>query len=337
MRTFLIIAVVLSVITFGGFFYLSSVAQYSHGPSGQNQRFEVEQGENIFSLAQRLESDGLIASRYAFIWHIVREGKTKNLVAGTYGLNGALSIADIAFMVTEGKTLPRDIRVTFPEGWDTKKMAERLTANGLPGAAFLILAQQPKSEWRQTFDFLADAPADVSLEGFLFPDTYFFYPQASAEDIIEKMLENFGKKIDTAFRAAAEERQQGIYRVVVLASIVENEVKTEIDRKMVADIFWRRLAIGQPLQSDATVKYILGIDKIQHTFEETRTESPYNTYIHTGLPLGPIGNPGMVSLSATLFPISNPYFYFLSDPKTGKTIFSVTYEEHLNNKNLYGL
>lgn len=337
MRTFLIIASIFSVITFGGFLYLSSAAQYSHGISREEQRFEVKQGENIFGLSERLETEGLIVSRYAFLWQLVREGKTKHLVAGTYAISGNLSIAEIAFMITEGKTIPRDIRITFPEGWNIKKMADRLTANGLPGTEFLALAQKPEPKWRQEFDFLMDMPSSASLEGFLFPDTYFFDPEASAGSIIEKMLTNFGKKIDPTFRAVAKEKKQNLYGIVTLASIVENEVKSEADRKMVADLFLRRISAGQALQSCATLQYILGVDRMQYSYEETRTESPYNTYLYPGLPPGPISNPGLVALKAVLFPESNPYVYFLSDPKTGKTIFSITYEEHMKNKNLYGL
>ncbi|MDP3957258.1 MAG: endolytic transglycosylase MltG [bacterium] len=337
MRTFLFIALLLSLLTFGGFFYLSYAAQHSHGVSRQVQRFEVKQGENIFSLAERLEAAGLISSRYVFMWHLVREQKTHNLVAGTYGLSGNLSVADMALMITEGKTIPRDVRVTFPEGWNSKKMAERLTANGLPGADFLALVQKPQPELRKQFDFLSDMPAGASLEGFLFPDTYFFDPQTSAETIIDKMLTNFGKKFDASLRTAVQEQKKSLYATVTLASIVENEVKTEVDRKMVVDIFLRRLAIGQALQSCATLQYVLGVDRVQYSYAETQTPSPYNTYINPGLPPGPISNPGLVSLRATLTPLANPYFYFLNDPETGEIIFSVTYEEHLKNKNLHGL
>jgi UPF0755 protein len=322
-RIFFIIAFVFSVVTFGSFFYLSFTAQHSRGISKEMRRFEVQSGENIFDLSGRLKTDGLISSRLAFLWTIAREGKTKQLVAGTYALNGELSIAEI--------------RITFPEGWDAKKMSERLTANGLPGAEFLALTHKPEPKWRQSFDFLADLPTDASLEGFLFPDTYFFDPGTSARSIIEKMLANFGKKIDAGLRNAVKNKNQSFYAAVTLASIVENEVRSESDRQMVSDIFLRRLVIGQPLQSDATIQYILGTDKIQHTFEETRVASPYNTYIHIGLPPGPIGNPGLVSIRAAIFPQDNPYFYFLNDPKTGETIFSVTYEEHLRNKKLHGL
>ena len=337
MRTFLIIAFILSAVTFGSFWYLSSAAVHSYGTNKTEERFEVKPGDDIYRLSERLEAAHLISSRYAFMWHLAREGKAHKLVAGTYKLSGNLTIVEIAALVTEGKVIPRDIRITFPEGWDIKMMSERLTANALPGAEFLALATKPKSAWLQQYDFLAGVPAGASLEGFLFPDTYFFDPSASAESIIEKMLTNFGKKIDDRLRAAAAAKSQSLYAAITLASIVENEVRSEEDRKIVSDIFLRRLAIGQALQSDATVKYILGIDKIQHTFEETRVASPYNTYVHAGLPPGPIGNPGIISIQAVAFPESNPYFYFLSDPETGQSVFSVTFEEHVKNKNLHGL
>ena len=337
MRTFLFIALLLSLLTFGGFFYLSYSASHFHGISRQIQRFEVRQGENMFSLAERLEAAGLISSRYVFLWHLVREQKTRDLVAGAYSLSGNLSVAEIAFMITEGKTVPRDVRITFPEGWGSKKMAQRLTANGLPGADFLMLVQKPQPELRKQFDFLSDMPAGASLEGFLFPDTYFFDPQTSAEAIVEKMLTNFGKKFDVVLRTAAEKQKRSLFATVTLASIVENEVKTETDRKMVADIFLRRLAVGQALESCATLQYILGVDRVQYSYAETQTPSPYNTYINSGLPPGPIGNPGLMTLNATISPQANSYFYFLNDPKTGETIFSVTYEEHLKNKSSHGL
>lgn len=337
MRIFLFVAVLLSTLTFGGFFYLSSAADHAHGINKQTQRFEVAQGENVFSLARRLEGAGLVSSRYTFMWQMARKQKTHNLVAGTYSLSGNLTVAEIGLMITEGKVIPRDIRITFPEGWNSKKMAQRLSANDLPGAEFLGIVQKPNLELRKQFDFLSDMPTDASLEGFLFPDTYFFDPEASAEIIVEKLLTNFGKKFDTSLRTALQEQKRSVYATLTLASIVENEVKTEADRKMVADIFSRRIAIGQALESCATLQYILGVDRAQYTYAETRTESPYNTYLHSGLPPGPISNPGLMSLRSTLFSQPNPYFYFLNDPKTGETIFSITYEDHLKNKSAHGL
>ncbi|MBI2438982.1 MAG: endolytic transglycosylase MltG [Candidatus Moranbacteria bacterium] len=337
MRIFLGVALTISLLTVGAFFTLSYLTKQAHGPNVVAQKFEVRQGENMFDTGKRLEEAGLIVWRPAFLWHLAYEQKTRDLVAGTYSLSGTFTIAEIARMITTGQTVSRDIKITFPEGWSARKMAERLTANNLPGEQFLVLVRQPKEEWRTHFDFFSDVPKGTSLEGFLFPDTYFFDPNVSAEAIVEKMLSNFDKKFDTSLRAALKERRTNIYSAVTLASIVENEVKSENDRKIVADIFLRRLSIGQALQSCATLQYILGVDRAQYSYEETQTVSPYNTYLHRGLPPGPIGNPSIISLRAALFPKSNSYFYFLSDPETGKTIFSVTYEEHLKNKNLYGL
>lgn len=337
MRTFLLFSLTLSLLALGVFFTLSYAEDNSHGSRRDTQRFIVNEGDNVLTLSEHLEDANIIASRYVLMWHLARIGKTHDLVAGTYGLSGDLTVTGIAFMITEGQVISRDVKITFPEGWNSKKMAERLTANGLPGADFLALVQEPKLEWRQTFDFLADAPTDASLEGFLFPDTYLFDRESSAEIIIEKMLTNFDKKLDVSLRAIVKAENKTLYETVTLASIVENEVKSVADRKMVADLFLRRLSIGQALQSDATLQYILGVDKIQHSFEETRTQSPYNTYINPGLPPGPIGNPGLVSLRATINPEKNSYFYFLNDTKTGETIFSVTFEEHVRNKGLHGL
>jgi UPF0755 protein len=230
------------------------------------------------------------------------------------------------------------VTIVFPEGWDIRKMAERLETSNFPGDEFLNLAMHPKEEWRGKFPFLKDMPKNASLEGFLFPDTYTFANDASAETVIMTMLENFGRKwkavLDTDTLIL---NQKTLFDIVVFASIVENEVVSSSDRKQVADIFWKRLAIGQPLQSDATVKYILGKNKIQHSIEETRVESAYNTYIHPGLPPGPISNPGLDALTASVSPTPNPYYYFLSDPETGETVFSVTFEEHVENKQKHGL
>jgi UPF0755 protein len=122
-----------------------------------------------------------------------------------------------------------------------------------------------------------------------------------------------------------------------MASLLEAEVRTDADRKLVSDLFARRLRAGMPLQSDATVRYALGIDKAQYSGIDIATDSPYNTYANKGLPKGPIDNPGIVSLRAAFFPTKNEFWYFLSDQKTGETVFSRDFEEHKRNKALHGL
>ena len=339
MRVFLSIAFVLSVI--GGAFFLLGLYATEHfmGSLKDEQRFEVLSGENAYALAVRLEQQGIVFSRFTFFWHLVYEEKNHKIIAGQYMLSGSLTVPEIALIITTGKTLSRDVKITFPEGWTFSKMADRLTANALPGKEFLSLAQKPLSEWKTRFDFLAGLPASASLEGYLFPDTYLFAPEATAEEIVVSMLQNFGKKwksIDGATKNGTSD-QKRIHEVITLASIIEEEGKTKEERDMISDIFWKRLAIGQPLQSDATVNYIHGTTRLQPTFKDIEIDSPYNTYKNKGLPPGPISNPSLDSLHAALFPKSNPYYYFLVDMNTGETFYGITFEDHIRNRNLHGL
>lgn len=301
------------------------------------QRFEVQSGENALELGTRLEQSGIVFSRYAFLWYLSREQKTHQIIAGTYLLSGNLTIPEIGTLVTSGKTVSRDIRVTFPEGWTIQMMAERLTKNGLPGQEFLRLAQDPLPEWRKKYSFLADTPASATLEGYLFPDTYLFAPDAAPEDIVTIMLNTFDKKFDADLKQGAKQSGKSLFSLVTMASIIEEEGRTKEERDMISDIFWKRIAIGQALQSDATVNYVHGTTNLQPTLEDIDSDSPYNTYRHVGLPPGPISNPGLTSLRAAIYPKSNPYYYFLVSAKTKETIYSRTFEEHVRNRTLHGL
>ncbi|MDP2837900.1 MAG: endolytic transglycosylase MltG [Candidatus Moranbacteria bacterium] len=337
MRPFLFVAIFLSVLGAGFFLFGSYATDHFTGAVKTEQRFEVRQNENILTLGTRLEESGIIYSRYTFVWYFVHEEKTRQLIAGQYALSGSLTVPELAVILTSGKTVSRDIKITFPEGWTFTKMAKRLTANDLPGEAFLVLVQTPLPGWRTQFDFLGDLPKGVSLEGYLFPDTYLFTPEATAEEIIIAMLQNFEKKYDATLRQGVARSGHALFAIVTLASIIEEEGRTKEERDMISDVFWKRIAIGQPLQSDATINYIHGTTRLQPTLKDTAAESLYNTYINKGLPLGPISSPSLVSLRAAIFPKSNPYFYFLVDANTGETVFSTTFEEHVRNRSLHGL
>ena len=335
MRVFLLIFFLVLAI---GSASVLSLLEFWSGQSGSalsEQVFEIRRGENALVVATNLEKAGIVRNRFGFLYALARLKKLDGgMVAGEYRLAPEVSSREIALRITTGQTLSRDIRVTFPEGFTALQMADRLTEAGLPGEAFLSLVRKPKEEWRSQFSFLQSVTLEGGLEGFLFPDTYRFDRQVDAERIVEVMLETFEKK---AWPLLSGQTPSRAYETLILSSIVETEVRSDRDRSFVAGIFLRRLSIGQPLQSDATVKYVLGLNKIQHSFEETRTDSPYNTYIHKGLPPGPISNPGLSAITATLNPAQNDTLYFLSDPKTGETIFANTFEEHVRNKAAHGL
>lgn len=187
---------------------------------------------------------------------------------------------------------PPEVQITFPEGFTVKQVQERLIANNILGNI------------------------NPDLAGYLFPDTYRFYQDASVEDAIQKMQNNFEQKVG-----------QISYNDLILASIVQKEVVKQEDMKKVAGIFLKRLKAKMPLQSDATINFITGKNLIQPSIEDTKTESFFNTYLHLGLPPKPICNPGLTAIKAVRNPEKTEYWYFLTPPNM-ETIYSKTLEEH---------
>jgi UPF0755 protein len=151
------------------------------------------------------------------------------------------------------------------------------------------------------------------------------------------MLENFDEKLTLQMREEIKSQEKSVFEILTMASILEKEVKSENDMKIASGIFWDRIEAGMPLQSCATVAYVLGQEKKQYSIADTQISSPYNTYLVKGLPPGPIDNPGMNSIEAAIYPTKTEYQFFLTDPATGNTIFSKTLEEHAANKAKYGL
>lgn len=341
MRIFIVIAAIATTAVIAFFAVGQYATDHFTGTLKNNQRFEVMAGENAYALGIRLEESGIVFSRYTFLWYLFHAQKTHQIVAGTYMLSGSLTVPEIAALITAGKTVSRDIKVTFPEGWTMDSMAERLTANSLPGADFLQLAEHPLTEWRTRYGFLSALPVNATLEGYLFPDTYQFAPEATGKDIVIALLQNFNKKFESLVKmqgaAGGIFDAKRYHDIVTLASIIEEEGRTQEERDMISDVFWKRLKIGQPLQSDATVNYIHGTTRLQPTLVDTAVDSPYNTYKNAGLPPGPISNPSLGSLRAAFFPRSNPYYYFLVDINTGETVYAQTFDEHIRNRTLHGL
>ncbi|MDO8592241.1 MAG: endolytic transglycosylase MltG [bacterium] len=305
--------------------------------NGREQPFTVSKGETIKQIANNLSKADLIKSPFYFryvIWRV-----DLKIQAAEYLISPALSAREIIKILSAGEAVGRDKNITLIEGWSLKDMAAYLEKNQLAGSGeYLKLAGAPLNDWRFGFsrpDFLSDAPLDAGLEGYLFPDTYRISANAAPEQIINKMLNNFNKKLTPPMRRDITAQNKTIYQIITMASLVEKEVRTPADMKIVSGIFWNRIKIGMPLQSDATLSYILG-DKIGgHTIEQTKIDSPYNTYKYRGLTPGPIANPGLNAITAAIYPAENDYVYFLSDPATGKTIFSRTLNEHNENKAKY--
>lgn len=302
------------------------------------QNFTVAEGDDIVVIGQRLAEEDLIANRFYFYYYVWQHKLRGKFHSGTYEMAAHSTIAEIVYKLTTSSEAliekEKDVRITFPEGFTTMEMAQRLNENGLPGDDFLAMSRKPSNDLLQKYPFLS---TDASLEGYLFPDTYFFAPTASAEDIVEKMLENFDDKIDRSVRERITQKDKSLHEMLIFASVIEGEVSSGDDRRIVAGIFKNRLDIGMPLQSDATIDYIKGVPEVKHSQEDVEIDSPYNTYKYPGLPPGPINNPSLSSIEAAIEPADTEYMYFLNNAITGETVFSRTFEEHVANKNENGL
>ena len=332
-----IIFTLTAIFLIGCFFYIHNQLYFSQGFSSGPKTISIETGDNALVVGQKLSNSGIIAGKYYFVLYLWTSHWLHSIMAGVYEFPKGMQIPEAARIVTGGEVVPMRVKVTFPEGWTMKDMSERLSANGLAGADFLELVKNPPQGMKDSYPFLKDLPAKATLEGYLFPDTYYFSKEVTAEEIVKKMLDNFSVKVSMVIKSDFDAQQKSLFEIMTMASVVEGEVRNDSDRKIVAGLFWNRIAKGMPLQSDATLEYALGTNKIQHSIAETKTDSLYNTYQNKGLPPGPVSNPGVASILAVLNPQKSDFVYFLSDPKTGKTIFAKTFAEHVANKGKYGL
>jgi len=297
--------------------------------------FVVEPGETAAQIAARLEQLGLISDAHLFRLLVRYKGVGDKLEAGEYELRATMTMEEIIACLQRGR--PGEIEVTIPEGWRMEQIAEMLAKRtDIDGEEFLSLARGGEFD----FDFLRDRPQGATLEGFLFPDTYRLPAEAGASDLIERMLQNFDRRFTPRMRKRAEEQGMTIYQVVTLASIVEREAVIPDERPLIASVYLNRLATTERepwgyLQADPTVQYILGRPGQWWkplTPEEYRSvDSPYNTYLHPGLPPGPICNPGLASIQAILWPAQTDYLYFQAKGD-GSHIFSKTFQEHLGGR-----
>ena len=294
--------------------------------------FVIEKNEGVKEIAEKLLEKGIIKNKIIFeIYTFLKNVRTK-FWPGEYELKPGMKLSQIINLLTSQPSKEEET-ITIPEGWTNKEIINYLKEKGLTTEEEFLTAQK-KIEQEKTYDFLADKPVEANLSGYLFPDTYRVYKKTSAEEIIKKMLGNFNQKLTNEDRDKIKEQKKSIFETINLASLVEKEAANEIDRRIIAGIFLKRLTTGKRLESCATINYILGENKKKLSYQDTRTPSSYNTYLNAGLPPGPICNPGLVAIKAVIYPLETDYFYFLS-PGDGRTIFSKTYEEHLKNKEIY--
>lgn len=312
------------------------------------KNFRVESGQGVFEVSKELERRDLIKDDFWFNVYFLLRGKNKTLKAGSYSLSPAMNVSEIFGKIRNGKTDPN--KITIVEGWTIKDIGERLEKKEWCSTEdFYNVVGYPNSRndkgdfeltlsFEEDYEFLRSKPDESNLEGFLFPDTYYLNKRDGPKVLTQKMLDNFEDK----FNSLNADSDKTLFEVITMASLIEKEVKTLKDKKIVAGILWKRLRNNLPLQVDATISYITDKNTTDVSINETEINSPYNTYKYRGLPKGPICNPGLESIEAALNPISTDYWYYLSVPSgkcpkcsEGGTYFSETLRQHQIGKQKY--
>ncbi len=294
--------------------------------------FTVAQGEGVNQISQNLRNNKLINNSFIFetyVWALRSENK---IIAGRYDLYTGYNMVQITNILMGGEVRSVD-SITLIEGWNRQQYAKRIDGYGLDGQLFLDLTAST-TMWRDDYPLLASIPVGQSLEGYLFPDTYALDSQSTVPFLLNRMLQTFDTRLSQDLLDDIVAGERTLYEVATVASIIENEVSDSEQRRMVAGVFYNRLAIGMGLQSDATINFITGKGQRRPSLGDLEIDSPYNTYKYRGLPPGPIGNPSLDSLTAAIRPAEHDYLYFLHNQK-GEIFYARTFEEHQRNRQLY--
>ncbi len=306
---------------------------------GSEVVFSVAEGSSLSKVSNQLEKQDLIRSRTIFKYYLDFLGLGQKIQVGEYTLSKAMTMNEIADQLTSGDGKPMTRKVTIIPGWSVEEVAAQLVKDGALTSQeeFLNLAKNGANftEYYYVADVLATPNASqrkYALEGYLSPNTYEVYIDATPQQIITKALSQTEAEFSSEFHQRAEELNMTMDQVITLASLIEKEAKND-DFSKVSAVFHNRLNSNMKLQSDVTVHYVTGIRRMALKNDDLNINSPYNTYQITGLPIGPICSPSAAAIRAALYPdetfVSEQYLYFCSkDPNTGELHFSKTLQEH---------
>lgn len=306
---------------------------------GETVIITIQEGQGAQEVGEKLEDEGIISSGLLFRVLVALEGYEGKLVAGDYEFEKGTPTLEAVERIRCGQTAP--LVVTIREGVRAEEIAELMEDKNVVSAEDFLEAIE---SWYE-FSFLYTKPYWANLEGYLFPDTYFFGRNMTTEEVVQQILENFDQRFDSELREETAVAGLSVHTVLTLASIVEREAQVAEERPIIAAVFLKRLRRGMPLEADPTVQYAVGSDpasvarygywKQELTAADLEVDSPYNTYRNTGLPRGPICNPGLDSIQAVLRPAQTNYLYFVARAD-GSHVFAETLEEHLSNIEQYG-
>ncbi len=272
----------------------------------------IPKGSSPHKISKILKDSKIITSKNLFLVLVKIYGFSSDLKAGVYEFHTKDSLNTIIYKLKDGKC--KNIKVTIPEGFNIKQIAEVLSEHNICNKEKFI-----------------DLATSQNMEGYLFPNTYFLFPQMSEQEVIQIMNNEFNKFWTKEKKERLQEINKPLNDVIILASIVEKEAIANEERPVIAGVFFNRLSKNMRLEACSTVLYAMGINKERLSLKDLQFDSPYNTYRHKGLPPGPICNPGAKAIDAVLYPQQTDSLYFISKGN-GTHYFSSTFEQHIKNK-----
>ncbi len=331
-RKFFVFTLILIGVILGGLFifYKSSLSPVSNG----DDLIEVDilDGMSLKKVAGLLEESNVIKNDTTFLIY-ARLNSLENVKSGSYAFKQSQSVDEILQLLNKGSK-PLGTKVTIPEGYEIRNIAEKLASEKITDFDSFMSATNEIDVYKAQYEFL-NSEDIISLEGFFFPDTYYISKGTTNEQIIKMFLDRFAEVYENEqLESKIEASGLNINEFITLASIVEREAVKKEERPIIAGVFYNRLDIQMPLQSCATVQYILQERKPVLSIADTKIDSPYNTYLIEGLPPAPIASPGLDSIFATANPQQTDFIYFVAKGDGGHE-FSKTYEQHLQAKKKY--
>jgi UPF0755 protein len=319
----LVIVVVALIAGAAGFFW-KELRPPSDSPTPLVQ-LEIPAGTSSRAIARLLEERGVIRNAELFRWYARARGNARKIQAGVYEIRPDLPAPAVLDLLVEGRTVLA--RIVVPEGLSAEAAAPLIARQaGFTAGEYLALARDSA---------LADSLGvpGPTLEGYLFPETYFVDPKISARRFVELQVKTFREAFQQELAAGGQAQGFTPREIVTLASIIEAEARVPGERSVISSVYRNRLERGMLLEADPTVQYALGGHRDRVLYSDLEVDSPYNTYRNPGLPPGPIGSPGLASLEAAVRPDSTPYlFFFWTGDSAGTHVFSTTHEEHVRKR-----
>lgn len=336
MKKKILVILVLFVVIFasGGIYFKSRSGAYDVNEE-KKVVVNIPSGSGTDSIADILSDAKLIKNKLVFKINVKMSGKASQFKAGEYQFDQSYTNGEIINDIAAGKIYHSGPKVTVKEGATSIEIIDELVKKNLGTKENYEKLINNPDEFRDKYEFLKDKNIK-SLEGFLYPSTYFCTEGESEREVISRMLNKFDEMYKYKIKPEMDKHKDlNFYDVMKMASIIEKEAVVDKDRPLISSVFYNRLAKDMPLQSDATIQYAFKERKKVVTYEDLKIESPYNSYKYKGLPPTPIANPSWKSIEAAINPAETDYLYFVAKTDGGENNYAKTYEEHLKNEKQY--